>query len=828
MKEGDYMATSGTSGSYSNISRMTGLSGFDVDSTVAKLMKVETAKLDKVKKEKQTLQWKQELYRSVTTLLQGFSSNYLSSMNSSSNILSSGAFSAFGAKYNNLDSSSYFSVTTGSATKAGNYTISNIVTALSAQKTGSDLSAAVEGSSLSSIGINAANDNNQVNVTFNGTTKLITLADATDINSLKTDLQNKLNSAFGSGKITVGIDGTSGNQLTFNTDYTNSVSFGYAYNEGYNKIFGSSVSSGLTTTAQNNKFTVTLGTETKTFALPAGTTYADADAVASAVQNLIDDGTNGFGAGQIRVLNQNGTLALKAIGSDSVSTAGSSSIISSTITDGFVVDSSNQTLSIAVGTGDAKTITLDAKTYTKKSDLLNAIQAKLNTAFGNNKVMVSLDSSNKLRFESVSSNTAPTAGKVENGGLSAIGLNVNTSNKISADAKLYDIKDSFNTKLTVAGAADDIKFTINNKEFKFSSKSTSLNDIIRAVNADTDANVNMSYDSLNNKVTLKTKDTGVAVTLNASDTSGGVLTALGVTASGLTGRDASMTYNDGVNGDQVITRSSNTFAVNGISFTLKQDTTTSTALSINSDPSKAVEMIKGFVDNYNKVLDKINTLMYEQHDRNYTPLTDSQKEAMKDTEITNWETKAKTGLLGNDPTLESMAYKMRNTILDTKSDGGLSLAAIGISSTYYTDKGKLSIDETKLKKALTEKPDEVINLFTKTSTISYTEAANDSDKATQRYSESGLANRLNDIIQDAVRTTPNTKGMKGTIAEKAGILGTSTSYNNILSLQIEDQDDKITSLTDYLTTKENEYYTKFSKMESLISQMSAQSSMFGS
>ncbi len=842
MKEGDYMATSGTNGTsgYSNTMRMTGFSGFDVDSTVAKLMKVETAKLDKVKQERQVMVWRQEMYRSVTSMLQSFQSSYLNSLSSSSNLLSSASYSAFAAKYNSLDSSNYFSVTTGSGTKAGNYTIDDIVTALSAKVSGADMSAAIKGTALSSVDISALKDNNQINVTFNGVTKLITLGTNGSIDALKTDLNNKLAAAFGAGKITVDIDTATGNQLKFDTASTNSVSFSYAYNDGYNKIFGTGLDKGFTTTTQNNKFKVTLGSQTKTFELPSGVTYNNADEMAAAVQGLLDDPANGFGPGQIRVLNQNGTLSIKAIGTDSVSIeSGSSPLFSSSDASTFPFILGNaQTLNLKVG-ADTKSITLEAKEYKTKYEYLSAIQSKLDSAFGKNKVMVSMDSSNKLRFESISSNTGPTAAAVENGGLAALGLvNANTSNKINADAHLYDIRTSFKTDdmgapiFTANGTDEDIKFTINNKEFKFSSKSTSLNDIIKAVNSDADANVTMSYDSLNNKVSLQTKDTGVAVTLNASDTSGGFLTALGITANGVTGRDASMTFNDGVNGPQTIIRATNNFSINGIAFTLKQDMPANgtgsepITLSLSSDPTKAVEMIKGFVDSYNKLLDKINTLIYEQYSNKYPPLTDDQKSSMKDEDIKNWETKAKTGLLENDSILESIAYKMRNALVDTVEGSGISLYSIGISSKSYADKGKLSVNDTILKKALTENPDEVINLFTNVSKTTTYDVAADPTKASARYKDSGLAYRLNDIIQEAIHSSPDKNGQKGLLLEKAGIQNTATDYLNILSEQIRDEDDKIASLTDYLTQKENDYYARFSRIESLISQMSAQSSMF--
>ncbi len=46
----------------------------------------------------------------------------------------------------------------------------------------------------------------------------------------------------------------------------------------------------------------------------------------------------------------------------------------------------------------------------------------------------------------------------------------------------------------------------------------------------------------------------------------------------------------------------------------------------------------------------------------YAPLTDAQKEDMKEDEIKLWEEKARKGTLRNDSTLKSLLTKMRTSI----------------------------------------------------------------------------------------------------------------------------------------------------------------------
>jgi flagellar hook-associated protein 2 len=349
-----------------------------------------------------------------------------------------------------------------------------------------------------------------------------------------------------------------------------------------------------------------------------------------------------------------------------------------------------------------------------------------------------------------------------------------------------------------------------------------MNDILNTVNSNTTANVKMSYDSTNNKFVIETKQTGVTASIKSSETSGGLLSSLSLVAADVKGRDASITFNDGTNGDQVVTRSTNNISISGITFNLTKDNAGSVNIAVSSDPTQAVDLIKGFVAKYNEVLDKINTLTSEARNYDYVPLTDTQKEAMTDEQIKEWEAKAKTGLLANDSTLKSIVSKMRNALLQSVKGAGLTLSSIGIKSSSWSHKGKLYIDEDKLKNALSENPDQVISLFTNQSDVTYSVATTDSTKKEERFSESGLISRISDILQDNIRTT-TINGKRGALLEKAGAVGDRSQYNNSLYHQISDYDDKIDKLNEELTSKENSYYSQFAQLETLINNMNSQS-----
>jgi len=152
-----------------------------------------------------------------------------------------------------------------------------------------------------------------------------------------------------------------------------------------------------------------------------------------------------------------------------------------------------------------------------------------------------------------------------------------------------------------------------------------------------------------------------------------------------------------------------------------------------------------------------------------------------------------------------------------------SLSSIGITTGIYTDQGKLTIDETKLKEAISNDPEAVSELFTKESSISYSGTLTSEERA-QRYNEGGLANRLYDILNDNIRTV----GGKGRLLEKAGIQGDMTEFTSSSYKEIDAYNKNIASLLDKLADKENKYYARFTAMERAISKMNAQSSWLSS
>src|SRR5690606_28924546 len=272
---------------------------------------------------------------------------------------------------------------------------------------------------------------------------------------------------------------------------------------------------------------------------------------------------------------------------------------------------------------ETKVIELPTNEYASAGDLKAVLEVILDDeqlGFGENTINVKVEK-NKIVLESTDPDKKVSISAAENNGLESIGLDSdNNTGKINLNANIYDIRDRFAVPLAIDDENTEISFEINGQTFTFDAKTTSLSQLMAAVNSNTAAGVRMSYDYCNDIFILETKEAGATARIMATDSSGGLLASLGlVTTEEIRGRDASITYIDPTITDEddqpvehVITRSTNSFSINGIAFTLQKDFAGEVELSVSSDPSKAVELIKGFVEKYNELLDKINTRLSEK------------------------------------------------------------------------------------------------------------------------------------------------------------------------------------------------------------------------
>ncbi|MFJ8266903.1 flagellar filament capping protein FliD [Peribacillus asahii] len=346
--------------------------------------------------------------------------------------------------------------------------------------------------------------------------------------------------------------------------------------------------------------------------------------------------------------------------------------------------------------------------------------------------------------------------------------------------------------------------------------SDSLNNVISKVNS-SNVGVSMMYDSFSDKVTLTRTETGDFNTKNPVYEADGqtiIKNDPDIIIGGSFLTDI-LKFNqndvkDGQNAKFIINglpteRNSNTFTMNGVSFTLKQtfDATNSpVTVSVNNDSNQVFENIKKFVTQYNELIDKIQEKTSEERYRTYTPLTDEQREQLSDKQQEQWEEKAKSGLLRRDSTLTSLLTKMRTDFYTSvdNSEAGMynQLAKIGISTTpNYLEGGKLEINETKLKAAIEADPQAVEKLF---------------NASGNGYGQQGIVQRLYDSVNNTMDK----------IKEKAGN-SFSTNAQFTLGKELNLLNTKIDSFEDRLLKIEDRYYRQFTAMETAISKANSQS-----
>jgi flagellar hook-associated protein 2 len=311
------------------------------------------------------------------------------------------------------------------------------------------------------------------------------------------------------------------------------------------------------------------------------------------------------------------------------------------------------------------------------------------------------------------------------------------------------------------------------------------------------------------KVVLISKETGLGAEIKISNDNG-LFNALGFDMSS-TLLDEKIVYTTSTSGQNarivlngtIVEKTTNDFTVSGIRFSLYEtmEAGQMATFRIENDPDAALESIKKYVELYNETIDLINGKLSEEHYRKFPPLTEEQKKDMSEKDIELWEEKAKSGLLKSDPLLDrivrDLRYAISNQVARFPKEMN-SLSTIGITTGDWREKGKLYINEDKLRDAIAKDPKAVMGLFNASGDDSYSK---------------GVANRLYDILKAGIED----------ITEKAGGGEFQKYDNSVLGKQIRDMEDRITDFEQRLIRTEERYWRQFTEMEKAISYMNQQS-----
>lgn len=509
----------------------------------------------------------------------------------------------------------------------------------------------------------------------------------------------------------------------------------------------------------------------------------------------------------------------------------------------FILDTKKEfELSYTTGTGTVLDKSVSSLGWVKKAsvsdDKIAEISARADAAKGTYKVHV----------DRLASNWSCA---------SSAGISTGDKDTLANQFGLTDPGDKleFTIDTKVEGETKSETFTITNEELA----TTSMVDLVNKING-ANLGVTAVYDVSADRFFFQTNNTGSENTVKITDNS-----TISDGRSFITGANSALKLqyldSDGVShivedatqGDtavysgvdaqldfgaaQNITQSSNTFIMNGINFKLKDTGDFTIDVSTNTDG--IVDKVKSFVEAYNKMVDEIGTKLSEKRYKDYQPLTQEQKSAMSENDIKLWEERAKSGLLKDDLILSTTMQSMRSGLYQEVEgvNGQFSqLTQIGISTQKYVSGavgGKLQINETKLREAIEEDPDGVMEMLFKQpdDDLKYkSESTMSKAEINEKRSQSGIITRLYDNM---------ISGMKDVVF-KAGSGDNSNLYSNVsTSIMIDfvaecssismidkennNLDKKIYNENRRLIDVENSLWRRFTAMETALAKMNQQS-----
>lgn len=796
--------SSTTSASTSSIRGYGGLaSGLDRDTLIEQLTSGTQSKIDKLNQQKTKLEWEQEAIREITDKIYDFTQKY-TSYTSSTNLLGSALFGRSDVTVNG-EYSKYISVS-GSAQS-------------------SDV--------LSVLGVKQLAQKATLTTTGDVSDRTLSLG------NISTDLTSTTK---------VNVAGGSSIYLKYgSTKYTVKLGRGDGYSYDTAQHVADSINKSLEEVAMNDG--KTLGD------VMAASVDADGKLVI----------TNKDAAGNTITVTGGSNDIIKTLGftmpDDGIEIAANASATAANVNTAMQEKTikeqlAGQSISFEYN-GTVKWIEMPSEEefdkYNTLAELQTYLQDELNSAFGNGRIKVELtetkgpdgkpDGKAYLSFTTTTPKTDSATGMVVSGDTdtsSTLAITASTG-YLTGDESLFKIQDGTSNRLNLSAtlAESGLKnsfdptsnttlLKINGEEITGITADSTIQEIMDAVNNNPDAGVTISYQENTDRFILTATQNGASGQVKVE---GSIADALfGAKDSGSytvqEGKDAVIAVQyAGSNEVTEIVRDSNTVSVDGLNITVsgtfgydesgkRIENTEAVTFTAKADTDKIVETVTEMINEYNEILELLNDQVSTKPDRDYAPLTSSQKAEMSENEIELWEKKAKEGLLFMDSDLRSMADALRFVIpTEIRSQ----LEAIGITtSTDYSENGKLTVNESELRAAIESNPESVRNLFSAS-------ASTNEDGTT---TSGGLMTNMKSILDRYASTTGATKGI---LVERAGSEHALTSVlNNSLLDEINEIDDRIADMTERLTTEQDRYVSQFTQLELLISQMNSQSSYLAS
>lgn len=856
----------------SSVLRFSGMnSGLDTESIVNAMTAATKLKITKQNRKAITLKWKQEAYQGITTKLTDFQNKYLDMLNSKVNLKSKSAFTKYNATVSTINSDGVLkegtpagvSVRSNTNAVPGTYNVKVLQTATQAKYQGS----AMDASSLDLSQYNDASQNYSFSITVGSKSTVINF-NGGSADNVRSQINAQLKDTFGtSNSGSQGLVYVNDSGKIVSSDRQAMTMTGVANMYGnFTFDLNGNVEAGT------NRFNFTVGDETVTVSFDSYTAdyfNQDDDKTLGAqkreeyqkryfneqAEKLYNsakaDGSVDFDAIKTNAYEKakqddysdkyaNESAKAEAEYNEELRTKYTDGIADGSIDEGTSFDDWKETqpafdedaFKTAFDEQYAKDFdeTAFKEEFDKNYDELAAYKDTLNTddyklsnedlaAYANkyelNKAIgnVKLSDGTGLKIDENGTVTAANGEKL------SVAADPATQNTFGAStAKTTTAQVTTSTTLKDLGVEDSATFTINGTKFTFTSDYT-VAKMMSEINASKNAGATMTFSTLTNSFALSSSGYGTAASIefSAEDGSTGaeLLNTLGLTSGTLTqGRNLQLE----VNGETVET-SSNSFTADGTTMTFTSAAQGAEfSYEVKKDNSSAIDAIKSFVEDYNKIIEEVYGQLDQKPNSDYYALTDDDIEDMdlSEKQQEKWEEKAKEGLLYNDSTVSTVMQKMRSVLYSTvkTADGQtFSLFSMGITtSDDWGDHGKLEIDETKLEAAFEQYSDQIADLFAGTTV--------DENGNTVK---TGIMHKLDDVLTGAVKTTGARKD-KGTLVQLAGTkTGTSATDNSIYD-QLKSISTLISSLETRYEKQQDRYWKQFSNLESMMGSLNSQTS----
>lgn len=792
-------------------------SGLDTESMIEGLVQSYQQKITGLQQDRTKVQWKQEAYQSVSDKMVEFYRTYMSfAYNSPTNLFSSSFFNS-AVK---TSAAGEFANLVSAVGKSNSEIVLNSVTQLA------------KAARYTTSGTDALINNS--NITVSGG-KITATGGAMVEQTHMSELEGSLTLKYGGNDQTVSIDLGALELMGSNSDGTGKLSPD-KLKEAINK--------------QLEKQTLKVGENNKTADQCIEVTVSETGEISFSDKTA--------GKNSVTVTGASGKLssALKdAPGGNSGTIQLKQEVVDNTTTSKSTAEAlTGKTVTVTLD-GKTKTFTLgeEGKPFSTLQEVADDLTKQVNDAFGagvtvefkNNTLSFQVAEGSSLSVTSEAGealglgksgltsyvNAGKTLGELlgdNMGGLTGKEMQTTKAIKeVKADDGTVTYEDADGSKVDKDGYflnedGSKKKFydlTINGKTVGSFTKDDSLDRVMNTIN-NSDAGVKVQFSKTTGQFVFTAKETGAAGRIEIKDDTLGAKLFGAVDPAGngpnyTKGQDAEFSVT--VNGKTMeLSRSTNAVEIDGMTLNFKgtfntDPTKTGEPVTFTSetDADTIVDAVKKMVEDYNKILDSVKDLygtrpLTQGNGKGYEPLTAKDAEDMTETEIKNYEEKAKTGLLYMDSDLSSLYNSLRGVL--TKNSG--LLKSVGLSTEYSNGKTSLKLNETALRQALAENPESVKDAF-----VSSTENGGATD---------GLMAQMKQVVDRYAGTSGATKGI---LIEKAGSKYSPTAaLNNTMLDKMNDIDKSIQKWQDKLSDRVDYYTNKFTQMEVLLQQMNSQSS----